>query len=488
MRAVVRRFLVLTVTTVMLGGLVGVLIENPAAADTDSFSSASAGTTGNTPVFGQAGPWLMSWSYNCSNFGAPGNFSVEIDQPSSDLALDIGPNEEGSSGSGMDYYYDPGSFQLSVNSECDWTISVAPSGDGVNGTPVTYTSAQTGDSGDTQQFSVASTWTMSWSYDCSKFGSSGNFSVNITQPAGDSTFDAAPNEVGPSGSGTDTYTDHGVFSLDINSECTWSITIDSLGSPAPAPAPAPTAPLPPKAVGIASTPDGGGYWIAYANGAVSPHGNAGNYGGVSDLVLNAPINHIVATPDGRGYWLVAADGGTFTKGDAQFYGSTGSMHLNAPIVDMAPTPDGGGYWLVGADGGIFSYGDAVFHGSTGSLRLNQPVVGMAPDPNTGGYWLVATDGGIFAFDAPFYGSTGSIHLNKPVNGMAETQDGLGYWFVASDGGIFDYGDAPFHGSAGSLVLNAPIVGMAPDFTSGGYWLLGSDGGIFSYDAPFLGSN
>ena len=243
---------------------------------------------------------------------------------------------------------------------------------------------------------------------------------------------------------------------------------------------------PSKAVGLASTPDGGGYWIAYSNGAVSPHGDAGNYGGVSNLTLNAPINHIVATPDGRGYWLVAADGGTFSEGDAQFYGSTGSMHLNAPIVDMAPTPDGGGYWLVGADGGIFSYGDAVFHGSTGSLHLNQPVVGMAPDYGTGGYWLVARDGGIFAFDAPFYGSTGSIHLNKPVNGMAATQDGLGYWFVASDGGIFDYGDAPFHGSSGSLVLNAPIVGMAPDFATGGYWLLGSDGGIFSYDAPFLG--
>ena len=456
----------------------------PAGADTVTFSSASIGTTGNTPLFGQSGPWLMSWSYDCSNYGTAGNFIVSINQPPGDLAFDIGPNEEGTAGTGTDYYYDSGTFQLSVVSECDWTISVGPSGSLPNSTPVTYSSSQTGDSGDTQQFSVSSSWTMAWTYNCANYGYPGNFIVNITQPPGDLAFDPGPNELGMSGSGTDTYTDTGVFSLGVDSECNWSITVKSSGGPAPAPTPAPVAPT---AVGVASTPNGGGYWIAYSNGAVSPRGDAGNYGGVSNLTLNAPINHIVSTPDGRGYWLVAADGGTFTEGDAHFYGSTGSMHLNAPVVDIAPTPDGGGYWLVGADGGIFSYGDAGFHGSTGSLHLNQPVVGMASDSGTGGYWLVARDGGIFAFDAPFYGSTGSIHLNKPVNGMASTHDGLGYWFVASDGGIFDYGDAPFHGSAGSLVLNAPIVGMAPDFATGGYWLLGSDGGIFSYDAAFFGA-
>ena len=273
------------------------------------------------------------------------------------------------------------------------------------------------------------------------------------------------------------------------------------GSPAPPSSPPPSQGVPPSqeaplsqvapsshtAVGIASTPDGGGYWIAYSNGAVFPHGDAEFYGGVSNLTLNAPVDHIVSTPDGRGYWLIAADGGTFSEGDAQYYGSTSSLRLNAPVVDMTPTPDGGGYWLVASDGGVFSYGDAQFYGSTGGMRLNQSVVGMATDRATGGYWLVARDGGIFAFNAPFYGSTGGIHLSKPVNGMAATPNGLGYWFVASDGGVFNYGVAPFHGSAGSLVLNAPVVGMAPDPATGGYWLVGSDGGLFSFDAPFLGT-
>ncbi len=82
--------------------------------------------------------------------------------------------------------------------------------------------------------------------------------------------------------------------------------------------------------------------------------------------LNRPIVGMASTADGGGYWLVAADGGIFSFGDATFFGSTGSLRLNKPIVGMAATPDGGGYWLVASDGGIFSYGDARFHGSAGA--------------------------------------------------------------------------------------------------------------------------
>jgi Cysteine-rich secretory protein family len=240
-------------------------------------------------------------------------------------------------------------------------------------------------------------------------------------------------------------------------------------------------------VGMASTPDGGGYWVAKADGSVAIHGDAGQHGSMQDQPLDAPIAHIVATPDGGGYWLVAADGGIFSFGDAPFYGSMGGRALNAPVVDMAPTPDGRGYWLVASDGGIFAFGDAAFEGSMGGAPLNQPVVGMVPDRATGGYWLVATDGGVFSFDAPFYGSTGSLVLNQPVNGIAATTDDRGYWFVASDGGLFAFGDAPFRGSAASLPLVAPVVGMATDPSTGGYWLVATDGGIFSFGAPFFGS-
>ena len=141
---------------------------------------------------------------------------------------------------------------------------------------------------------------------------------------------------------------------------------------------------------------------------------AGYYGSTGGLHLNKPIVGMAATPDGGGYWLVASDGGVFSFGDATFYGSTGGFTLNKPIVGMATTPDGGGYWLVASDGGVFSFGDATFYGSTGSMVLNKPIVGMAATPDGGGYWLVASDGGVFSFgDATFYGSTGGLTLAAP---------------------------------------------------------------------------
>ncbi|MGA8723780.1 MAG: family 43 glycosylhydrolase [Acidimicrobiales bacterium] len=246
--------------------------------------------------------------------------------------------------------------------------------------------------------------------------------------------------------------------------------------------------LPAPVTGIASASQVAGYWLTDAQGGVSPHGSAVDYGSMYGQPLNAAVEHIVATPDGRGYWLVAADGGTFAFGDAGFYGSMGGQHLNAPVVDITPTRDGRGYWLVASDGGVFAFGDATFHGSMGGQHLNEPVVGASSDDASGGYWLVAADGGVFAFGAPFYGSTGSIVLDQPVNGMAPTAGDSGYWFVAADGGIFAFGDAPFRGSMGGIPLAAPVVGMAADTSSDGYWLAGSDGGVFAFGAPFYGAD
>jgi hypothetical protein len=212
-------------------------------------------------------------------------------------------------------------------------------------------------------------------------------------------------------------------------------------------------------------------------------------GSLDNTNVNAPVVGMASTPDGQGYWLVGSDGGVFAFGDAHFFGSIGNTPLNAPVVAMASTPDGQGYWLVASDGGVFAYGDARFFGSIGSTALSEPVVGMASTPDGQGYWLVASDGGVFAYgDAHFYGSTGNKALNAPVVGMASSPDGQGYRLVASDGGVFAYGDARFVGSIGSTALSAPVVGMASTPAGQGYWLVASDGGVFAYgDAPFRGS-
>ena len=38
---------------------------------------------------------------------------------------DAGPNEIGSGGQATSSYYDTGTFNLQVNSECNWTVTVA---------------------------------------------------------------------------------------------------------------------------------------------------------------------------------------------------------------------------------------------------------------------------------------------------------------------------------------------------------------------------
>jgi hypothetical protein len=85
---------------------------------------------------------------------------------------------------------------------------------------------------------------------------------------------------------------------------------------------------------------------------------------------------MASTPDGGGYWLVASDGGIFNYGNAGFHGSLGAIRLTKPVVGMATPFGDGGYWLVASDGGIFAFGSAAFAGSMGGHRLNAPMVGM----------------------------------------------------------------------------------------------------------------
>jgi surface antigen len=227
-----------------------------------------------------------------------------------------------------------------------------------------------------------------------------------------------------------------------------------------------------------------------ASDDVQAFGDAGFFGSTDSQLLSAPVVGIASTPDGHGYWLVGRDGGVFSFGDARFFGSTGGLQLTQPVVGIAATPTGHGYWLVASDGGVFSYGDARFFGSTGSITLRRPIVGIAATPSGHGYWLVASDGGVFAFgDARFFGSTGGLNLDEPVVGMERTASGRGYWLVASDGGVFAFGDGRFLGSAGAVKLAHPVVGIAATPSGRGYWLVGSDGGVFAFGAAaFYGSS
>ncbi len=72
-----------------------------------------------------------------------------------------------------------------------------------------------------------------------------------------------------------------------------------------------------------------------------------------------------AHPDGKGYWLVGANGAVYSFGDAKYLGGLQARHLNSPIVGMAATPNGSGYILLGHDGGVFAFGERAL------LRLDR---------------------------------------------------------------------------------------------------------------------
>ena len=212
-----------------------------------------------------------------------------------------------------------------------------------------------------------------------------------------------------------------------------------------------------------------------SSGSVTGFGDATPYGAPPARQLNAPVAGMASTPDGKGYWLVGGDGGVFTYGDAGFYGSMGGSAVRTPFVGIAPTPDGHGYWVANDFGNVYPFGDATQLGGPGSL--NAPVVGIAATPKGMGYWLVAADGGVFAFgSAGFYGSMGGKALNAPVVGMASTPGGHGYWLVAADGGVFAFGSAGFYGSLGATPPSSrtPVVSMASTPDGRGYWLTTTD--------------
>jgi hypothetical protein len=465
-----------------------------------TYSSAQTGETGSPPAFIVQGPWTMSWSYDCPSGGLENEFFVEINEPTNDFNADVAPEETGSAGSGLEYYYDTGQFSLSVLSDCTWSITVSPSSVGALAAPVTYTSAQTGMNGDPQEFTVGGPWTMAWSDECPTTDDDGGFfDVEINEPASDLSTDIGPSQSGTSGTGTDTYSDSGTFSLGVMSSCAWSISITSTGpTTTPTPAPTPT-PTPTPSPGPTSTGQHG-YWLVGSDGGIFSFGAAQFHGSTGAMHLQRPVVGITPTTDDGGYWLVASDGGIFSFGDAGFYGSipelglapagsSAAKRLNAPIVGMVPSDDGSGYFMVAADGGVFAFGDAKFEGSCPGIGgCSGAAVAVMPDVSGNGYWLVTSTGHVYAFgDAVNYGQPGA--QNVPVTAAARTTDGGGYWLLFSNGAVATFGDAKNLGDPIGAVggLN-PTTAILPTSSGSGYWIASANGSVYAYgDAPADGS-
>jgi len=193
---------------------------------------------------------------------------------------------------------------------------------------------------------------------------------------------------------------------------------------------------------MAATPDGGGYWLAEANGTVFNFGDALALAQLSPVRPPPPWWGSPSPPTGRGPGspnrtapcsLWHRDRPRFAIGRAlhltghldrrsidadsrhlvlrpsrgrrpgrnarraAYYGSAFGKHLVAPIVALVSTPDRKGYWLIGADGSGIPVRRCPNKGGAGGKVRRDPVVAAAATPDGGGYWLTTSAGHVMAF-------------------------------------------------------------------------------------------
>ena len=90
---------------------------------------------------------------------------------------------------------------------------------------------------------------------------------------------------------------------------------------------------------------------------------------------SVPVVDAVATPDGHGYWLLYANGAVDSFGDAANLGApVGYVNAFNPAAAIFPTADGQGYWVASARGDVFSYGDAPYLGQQAAAGLNGEII------------------------------------------------------------------------------------------------------------------
>jgi hypothetical protein len=254
----------------------------------------------------------------------------------------------------------------------------------------------------------------------------------------------------------------------------------------------------PARTGIADPPSGGklacspqatvsGYRLVRADGKELPVGNLGNCGALGTQVIPGPVAGEASTPDGGGYWIALSDGKVYAFGDAKWAGdadtanwSGGSVPPGAPIVGIAAAGgDDNGYYLLDGEGNVYAFG-ATYYGE--ATAPNGTPVAIVADPAGGGYWIVTADGNAYGYGAAadLGQATGVSH----IVGAAPTSTGKGLWLVSVDGTVHPLGDAYPWGSAGQPATDnepkTPIVGIvaAPDDT--GYYIVERNATVYAF--------
>ncbi len=223
-----------------------------------------------------------------------------------------------------------------------------------------------------------------------------------------------------------------------------------------------------------------GYWLYTARGSVYPSASTPSFGSpASRRVRTKSIVGMASTPDGRGYWLVSSSGRTYDFGDAARVGANAHHHL---VAGIAADPRGG-FWLFSSTGSVYRSTGA---GSYGSLHGATPgsIVGMASTWDGRGYWLVSSTGWVYPF-----GDAGrrAFDIHRRLAGIVADPHG-GYWLYSNSGNVYRAGGARSFGSLPTYrIRTSAVAGMASTWDGGGYWLVSSSGRVYSFgDAAKLG--
>ena len=165
----------------------------------------------------------------------------------------------------------------------------------------------------------------------------------------------------------------------------------------------------PAAIAIAAAPNGAGYYVLRANGAVYGYGvkSHGSLAGRLPYGTTAPELAIGIAVDATtgGYWIATSIGrvvGFDAPNDGSPLASARKTNLSNPVTAIAATANGSGYYVLRADGEIETF-DAPFHGSLASSRV---IAGggfasaIAVDPMTGGYYEALDDTPLDGYDNP----------------------------------------------------------------------------------------
>lgn len=201
-----------------------------------------------------------------------------------------------------------------------------------------------------------------------------------------------------------------------------------------------TAARSPALVGVTFRAQGGGWKLA-SGGQVVPFGGAKYFGSPSRGTRNE-YAAIASTGDGGGYWVVTRSGHVTAFGDARSYGSIRSHGNSRPVVGMAALPDGRGYWLLNSGGQVIAFGAARWYGSPFKRRLPVPASAIAAAPDGRGYWTLSVRGNVLAFgDARWAGSPAASRAAGQYVGLTAAPAGFGYWIGSANGYVRAYGAA-----------------------------------------------